>query len=240
MKHIFTIFFLISFATYSDAQYSFHESIGFTPTAFNLQKGEKRFTNTDLVINAYTEGLSNNVSFNAGLLGIKKGAIIRFKYTQKLNENVRFALSPNLIFDDDNYRGYFHPGLTGILTIGKPDLFINFSYTRAYDLENVTNNIESKKVKITEGYDQYSFGASAKISKAVSLVSEHLFIVNEYSSSSEIDMAHSLMARMTFKKQHQIQVGVYLFLEIYRAKTKKLVDSASPLPAISYSYYWGI
>lgn len=248
MKHLIFCILLLSFKS-ATAQYSLHESFDLSPTAFNLQKGENRLTNTMLIGTGFTHGISTKLSFNVGILGLPKNirGKASMKYTQTLHKNVSVGISPTLLYSESQYsfRGdTYSAGLTGILTIGKPDLFINFNYSKGFSVEKHKGHRDSEHLEITDTYTHYSVGGAFKISKNISLFIENIFLLND-NERWDMDAFHSIKGRWSFKPNQQIQVGFTCIIEFYEdswnEKYYKDADAfCLPLPVISYSYYWGL
>ena len=57
--------------------YTLQETNGFTTTAFNLEKGEKRYRNVWFFYNDYSQGISDNLSFTTGFMDITRNNILR-------------------------------------------------------------------------------------------------------------------------------------------------------------------
>ena len=137
MKLLFTITFVFSISILTLAQtsspYTTHESIGLSPTAFSLQKGEKRITNTWGVLNNFTHGITDKFSYSVALTlrFDSVNGLIRAKYTHDLSEYLRVGFSPSLIYSDSE----FGSDVTGIVTLGSQKSYINFSYSRFYSQE---------------------------------------------------------------------------------------------------------
>lgn len=242
MKYFFIGFFLISISINSHAQYSFHESIGWTPTAFNLQNGESRYTNTDLILNAFAHGISDNLSINAGAAiysGSEFYAMTRLKYTYRFSQHVRLAIAPQINYSNSPYIKLINPQLTGILTIGKPKKFINFSYSAGIDFTIDTHNRDDSEVE--QDYNYLSIGGSLNLSRTGAIFTEHI-IGFEGSDLGYLYNAHSFMARTSFKEKHQLKFGFVLFAEYYtdRDGVKRYDFESFPLPVIAYSYHWGL
>lgn len=250
MRALFIIFFFALNASISNAQYSFHESIGLFPTAFNLKKGESRYTNTDLVLNGFAHGISDKLSLNTGIAiysleDIDLQGMARLKYTFRVSENVRLGIAPQINYShfsySDSYERIFNPQLTGILTIGKPDKFLNFSYSTGIDFTKETDRFQPDENEIEKGYNYLSIGGNIKISKSFALFTEHVFEF-EGSYLGYFYNAHSLMARFLFKKRHQIKFGAVQFAEYYtdRGGDKRYDLAFFPIPLIAYSFHWGL
>lgn len=231
----FFFFLVIMFQIPCDAQYSRHESIGLSPTAFNLQKGEKRITNTMLLYNSYTQGISNNLSISLGvspLIPYWQGTV-RMKYSQPISKNIRVGISP--IFSYANWQNNkFNPQLAGSITIGSPNSFVNLSYSKVIDIGRTATPQETATIELTGIYNYFSVGGSLRITDTFSVLSENNFVVDSDVFSSIVSY-HSMMVRWRIKPNQTLQFGAYQILEL-----GSIILPAIPVPAISYSLYWGL
>jgi len=235
LRCIATACLVASFFALSYAQYSNHESTGFGPTAFNLKKGENRITSTLLVFNSYTRGIGSNLSFNVG--GAVGGGITRLKYTQTIFDYLHIGVSPFLWFDFGDNDGYFHPGLSGMVTVGNQDYFLNFSYSKSFDLENtLERSTGNKTLNITDSQTYYSISASLRLGKKTTLINEYFIELDTNPNSYT-----SYQVRIALKSNHVIQCGfVFAAEEYYDEYDTEPSTSFLLLPAVSYSYFWGI
>lgn len=238
MKLLFTITFAFSISILTLAQtsspYTTHESIGLSPTAFSLQKGEKRITNTDILATNFTSGISDKLSISGGIALIG-GGLVRLKYTHQLFDYVRIGISPALGrgFDEDSYV-QARSDITGILTIGQPGYFLNFTYSKGFNFETRTGSFEIMGVGLIDAHTYISLGGNIKISNVFSLSTEN-FIEQHYSPTT----AYSIMLRYNLKHNRQIKAGVYHITERHPDQGGYIIDYTTILPAISFSLFWG-
>lgn len=228
MKQIFTCFLLLFTSNWvlsqSSFKYNLHESIGITPTAFSLQKGENRLTNTDLVAINYTRGVTDNASFNVGFVA-NQTAFMRVKYTHELLDFLRVGVSPAVVIYDHSEYSPLHPMVTGTVTLGSSQTFLNLAY--------------SKSLKKSDLRDSYSIGICLHEGKKT-LYTEHIFEFPD-SPTGNYYTVHSLIYRVGIKQNHSMQFGFFIWNNYYYSHQDKQRSNSNglPLPIISYSYHWG-
>lgn len=214
--------------------YSRHESIGLSPTAFSLQKGEKRITNTAILVTNYTTGINDKLSISGGI-ALTGAGLVRLKYTHQLFDYVRIGISPALgrTLEEESYV-QMRSDITGILTIGQPEYFLNFTYSRGFNFETRTRSFEIIGVGLVDAYNYISLGGNIKISNVFSLSTEN-FLEQKYSPTT----AYSIMLRYNLKHNRQIKAGVYRITERHSDQGGNIIDYTTIWPAISFSVFWG-
>lgn len=228
MRLFATYCFLFFISINTSAQYSLHENVGFYPTAFSLQEGEKKYNNTIGVFNSYKQGITNNLSVNVGAMFFgseNNGAILRVKYTHSLTEWAHIGISPNIYYQNEREEKHYRAGLIGILTLGKPGKFLNFAYSKGFKGKHLKSSRRDYE-STTKPSNIFTVGGSTKVSKNFTLLTENVYIV-EYSQ-----LITSLSLRWEFKKNQSLQLGTYVF--------DVNLDGFFPIPTLSYSLHWGV
>lgn len=197
---------------------STNESMGFTPTAFNLKKGEKRYRNVLLYYNDYSQGLSDNLSFTLGLMlpvDILFGDLfftpaIRIKYTHSITNNLHIGLAPTFIYDP--YEGSLISMAAGSLTYGQPNKFLNFGYNFTY------------QGNFGDLYNVISIGGGIALNDGFAIGTDNSIVFTD----GNITPTLSFMGKYRIGKNHQIHLGVYTIVESY----------SDIIPIIGYTKYW--
>lgn len=231
---LFILFAVILFQIPCEAQYSRHESVGFSPTAFNLKKGENRFSSTMILFNSYDRGLTDNLSMSFNLTGLVGGST-SLKYTHSLNDFIHIGLTPIIGFDLDDNDGYIHPRLAATLTIGTSDVMVNFVYGKGVDIEQVKSYPGPvKNIEFTNSNYFYAVSSSFRISEKFTMSLDHFF-----ERDRNLYGVLTYMLRYELKDKHLIQGGFGLFTESYEEFGTPRT-SILPIPLLSYSYFWGL
>jgi len=207
-------------------KYVGQENLGWSKTAFNMHKGEKRFSNISLFYNEYAQGINDNLSFSATTIidpyeilygEIYFHAVASVKYTYQWNENVHLGLTPGFVYDSDT--GNLGFMTTATITVGDQGKFFNFSYQTGIDFD--------------DGLSIISIGGGVDLSDNLAFVTDNLILMNKYGPYDLIyhngdDPIYHSMGLKLFKNKHMFQLGYYLGLEDFNV-----------LPIMSYAYHWG-
>jgi len=223
--------------------YSSHENLGYSTTAFNLQKGENRYSNFDGLMNIYGRGLTNNISFTGSLLVVPEFNDFalnflftsRIKFTHAIAKNIRLGISPTISYVYDGSRG-FHSVLNGIITIGKPSKFLNLTFARGHFIKN-SNEVSENSFR--RAFDHFTLGGSIDLGKNWTIVIDNVLFIEEY-DFDYINLFPSIMVKVKTKKNQFIQLGLYQTLEFDKRfwDDSIEVDWTIPIPIVAYSWFW--
>ena len=219
-----------------------NKDIGLSPTAFNLKKGERKYSNYLIFLNTFDVGINNNMSASAGIMIIPASGtnfsfytIARIKITHSFTEKIHLGVAPSigvLYFPNDSSRGSVQIFPSVVMSIGKPSKFINFSFTRFYNIHPLTG----KPVTLDDTTDILTFGGSIALNSKWSLISDNIATIQNYKTEDNLIMP-SVGAKLKIGGGSELQFLVYPILDVgldyddnYR------VDLVGTLPLISYSY----
>lgn len=121
--------------------HQWHEDLFITPTAFNYQKGQRYYRNTQLILNRFDFAASDNYSIGVGTF-LPFSILVRSKLTTASSSLFNFGIGLDFIFslngkeDQKRFVQFF-----AVTTIGRPKRHFNFSAAAILDLRE---NIDSQ------------------------------------------------------------------------------------------------
>ncbi len=216
----------------------------FSPTAFNVKEGEKKYSNYLLFYNFYSQGITDNFSVTGGLSIIPPplssnfviGFFGRTKWTHSFSEsaNIGFlaTIGSLLEISNSNYRdNYFTASPSVVFTLGKSDKFLNFTATPYFILNEFGNST------YTERTDIFSIGGAINIKPRWSLILENVAVIESYDTDGMYYLS-SLSNKIKSGRGSEFDVGITLFIDIRNRFYGGKEINFQPLPLLAYSLYF--
>lgn len=232
---VFTLTLIITnlFAQSTEKEKSGAQNLWLSPTAFNLPKGTSKYRVIDIVNHSFEYGITDNISVVGGLNGLPyvEGYFgylftsLRVKGTFSLSEFAHFGLSlgatNGIVKNENDYRAVL-PSV--ILTLGKPENFLNLSYGYIFErtIAEYGNDNDSKHL--------VSIGWSIKFSQYWSLVSDNVIVIEEGYDMDYLNYLPSLGFKRN-KGKNQFDFGLYYPFEEFSS-------DSFPIPIIGYTRFF--
>ncbi len=156
------------------------DALTLSATAFSLPKGRGSYQNTWLFTNSFMYGVNDNVTIGGSLSGLIPS--VQAKIAGKVGKNTLLGLSAfgfvvplpigtnNGGRNNPNNSNFYFPtggGVNGILTVGTPKMFANFT----------AGIIGTDLVPTNTGVDGFfSFGGGIQLSRGFALTSDNFYL----------------------------------------------------------------